>query len=264
MIGEKFGKLLVLSKENSDRYGFNYKCKCDCGEEKIIRGSKLKSKEIKSCGCLRSPKQYEYIENLKLRLKKYSEYQGECLIWISKSVYPNFGYGCISYRGKPIAAHRASYLAFIGEIPKGKWVLHKCDNPKCINPNHLFLGTCKDNVIDMTKKGRGINKIGIEHGNSIFNEKDIDNIRYQYYTGMCSINKLRKKYDCSLFAIHSIVTRQTWKHIPDPQLPNMNYLNENELKNIIKNEFGFYTTFAIKTAKISLNLKPIPNFQERD
>lgn len=65
-----------------------------------------------------------------------------------------FGYGQIRVGGKCIGAHRFSYEAFNGEVPEGLFVLHKCDNPVCVNPGHLFLGTAKDNAQDCIAKRR--------------------------------------------------------------------------------------------------------------
>jgi hypothetical protein len=65
-----------------------------------------------------------------------------------------FGYGVFSFKGKKIDAHRFSYSYYKSEIPNGFFVCHKCDNPKCCNPDHLFLGTPKDNVHDAMAKGR--------------------------------------------------------------------------------------------------------------
>lgn len=64
------------------------------------------------------------------------------------------GYGSFSMNGRDVKAHRVSWLLWYGEIPKGLRVLHRCDNPPCIRPDHLFLGTQKDNVLDAVAKGR--------------------------------------------------------------------------------------------------------------
>lgn len=73
------------------------------------------------------------------------------------------GYGQLGFRGRQMHAHRASYEVFIGPIPAGLWVLHKCDNPPCINPEHLFLGTNADNVADKVAKGRATAPTGDAH-----------------------------------------------------------------------------------------------------
>ena len=75
-----------------------------------------------------------------------------CLIWMKGTAHP--GYGRVVVNGEAELAHRVAWRKTYGEIPKGLFVLHRCDTPPCINPKHLFLGTAKDNAQDMLKKGR--------------------------------------------------------------------------------------------------------------
>jgi hypothetical protein len=92
-----------------------------------------------------------------------------CLLWLGK--VGTDGYGLFKVGGKRRAAHRVSYEIHKGPIPPGLWVLHRCDTPACVNPEHLFLGTHADNMRDMVAKGRmagtgGINaaKTHCKHG----------------------------------------------------------------------------------------------------
>src|SRR5256885_74384 len=75
-----------------------------------------------------------------------------CWEWVGSK--RELGYGQVRYKGRSARAHRIAWELTFGEIPDGRSVLHKCDNPPCINPDHLFLGTQQDNVDDMFRKGR--------------------------------------------------------------------------------------------------------------
>ena len=77
---------------------------------------------------------------------------GECWLWMATK--NGDGYGRFRHNGNLVGAHRLSYEMCIGPIPDGKQVLHSCDVPNCVNPEHLFLGTHRDNMIDMHKKKR--------------------------------------------------------------------------------------------------------------
>ena len=75
-----------------------------------------------------------------------------CWLWLGLTDMD--GYGRLTYQYADLRAHRAAHDAFVGPIPEGMFVCHKCDTPACINPQHLFLGTARDNTADMIAKGR--------------------------------------------------------------------------------------------------------------
>lgn len=97
------------------------------------------------------------IEKLRQEIIKRStpEPNTGCWLWDNPTeVNPGFFYGVVNVEKKNIYAHRASYKAFVGEIIPGLVICHKCDTPACVNPDHLFMGTQKDNMQDASKKGR--------------------------------------------------------------------------------------------------------------
>jgi hypothetical protein len=83
-------------------------------------------------------------------------YGGSCWLW-QASKNPE-GYGHFQFEGRVIGAHRASYLLFRGEVPEGLLICHTCDNPACVNPDHLFLGDHQANADDKMRKGRHAEK----------------------------------------------------------------------------------------------------------
>lgn len=102
----------------------------------------------------------------------------ECWNWMGSKDTKGYGKFHSRENGKNIypGAHRVAYTLTCGKIPSGMFICHHCDNPLCCNPNHLFLGTRKDNIDDMMRKGRGKWMKGEENPNSKLTEKDVDNI----------------------------------------------------------------------------------------
>ncbi len=111
---------------------------------------------------------YNSLKEMQNKLDKYSKVNlvSGCIEWTG---YKTFGYGKIRVGKNKIRAHRAAYLVYKGKIPKGMLVCHKCDNPSCVNPDHLFLGTALDNAKDRDSKGR--------NGTIKLTDIDVKNIR---------------------------------------------------------------------------------------
>lgn len=133
------------------------------------------------------------------------------------------GYGEFWIDGRNVGAHVYSYTIEHGEVPDGFVVCHKCDNPRCVNPNHLFTGTYSDNTQDMISKGRlvrtrkpnGSYRTGSEQHSSKLTEEDVIAIREMYQKGENGhgVRILAKKYNVRPFSIYSIVNNLTWRKI---------------------------------------------------
>ena len=125
-------------------------------------------------------------------------------------------YGSVWFRGKRHKANRLSYESFIGPIPEKMCVLHKCDVPACCNPEHLFLGTKKDNVTDMIEKNRayrGQAKQGAKSHLAKLKSDDVLSIRKLYAAGGISQSQLGKMFGVQQSTIFKLVHNQRWGHI---------------------------------------------------
>jgi len=146
--------------------------------------------------------------NIVDRLENLSERVTEsgCQIWMSPLT--NTGYGRISINNKVMLAHRASYEAYIGKIPKGIDVCHTCDNPSCINPSHLFLGTHKENMEDMViKKRQAYGERKIKQAK--LTDEDVLIIRNTKESHI----KLSVKYNVCRQLISMVKQNKRWRHI---------------------------------------------------
>lgn len=218
-VGLKFFHLLVLEFSHQVKSKSFWKCKCDCGNEKVICSESFKRGLTKSCGCLTTSGSEIFMKNAKERLlSKLKKCESGCWEWIGK-VNPS-GYGMMLLWGLKIqTAHRASYLLHFGILPKDKLVCHKCDNKICCNPDHLYLGTPKDNTRDAIERGRfpkGPNKskghIGEKNSKSKLTNEKVKHIRFLCEKG------LKKSIIAEIFGVHSsqiqrIAKGKSWNHI---------------------------------------------------
>lgn len=146
---------------------------------------------------------------LQERFDLYAQKGEGCWRWLSY-IDPQ-GYGRLHYNRKPMLANRLSYLLHFGEIPEGKMVCHKCDNPSCVNPDHLFLGSQSDNMADMYTKGRERKrgKKGTTHPQAKLTDDAVRAIR----ASKSSDAELAKSHGVSRPTIHSIRVGKTWQHV---------------------------------------------------
>ena len=120
------------------------------------------------------------------------------------------GYGVFGIEsGKPIGAHRYSYALHYGAFKKSLFVLHKCDNPKCVNPDHLFLGTHQDNMDDMVRKGRQ-NSLKGEDSPACKITKEI---ALNILNSELSHSKTAEKYGVSKSSVAAIKAKRMWRHL---------------------------------------------------
>lgn len=148
----------------------------------------------------------------KLRL----EAETGCVLWLGKR--DRKGYGRLKRGGKrrQVFAHRVAYELANGPIPHGMCVLHRCDNPSCVNPVHLFLGTVTDNDADKLAKGRQAK--GETLSDKLTNRK-VGEIRQRYAVGDITQQALADAYGVSQTLIGMIVRRAIWKHATSCQTP---------------------------------------------
>jgi hypothetical protein len=139
------------------------------------------------------------------RFLKYVDKSGDCWIWTGTKV--GNGYGHFRGRNGLILSHRFSYEQYIGPIPEGMNVLHSCDNPVCVNPQHLFLGTHTENMRDMWGKGRKSHR-GEKNSRAILTLKNVAEIRSM--EGEFSRKELSERYGVSRSTIGSIITNKSW------------------------------------------------------
>ena len=130
-----------------------------------------------------------------------------CWLWLGKPS-PS-GYCRVHVSGRQMYAHRVAYQIVHGAIPKEMVICHKCDVPRCVNPDHLFMGTHSDNVADKVAKKR--HRYGAKHWLSKLTDEEVATIREEYVSGGVSQQILANKYKVSRSRISHIVTGREWK-----------------------------------------------------
>jgi len=188
-------------------------CHCGCGQRtKIARQTDARRGHVKG-EPLRYLKGHHTRNSILQRAFARHVTPGapdECWAWHGWTD-SGYGYGRVKAHGASWQAHRLSWTVHHGPIPDGLCVCHTCDNPICVNPAHLFLGTQADNVADMIHKGRRVNLVGEKNGKSKLTWDDVCEIRRLYATGECSQPALGRQFGVCHSTIGRIVRGEYWR-----------------------------------------------------
>jgi len=131
--------------------------------------------------------------------------------WLWTGALNKGGYGSVRYNKKTTGAHRASYQIYTGNIPNNLHVLHRCDNPCCVNPEHLFLGTNEDNVLDCKSKGR-LNRIGPKGTRQHMAVLTDDIVRW-IRTRPMPYRKMAEYLHVNKRTVLDVLMNRAWKHV---------------------------------------------------
>lgn len=129
----------------------------------------------------------------------------DCILW--EKCKTDRGYGQVYFDGKMLYAHRVAYEKVHGPVPKGLYVMHRCDTPLCVNPDHLSVGTQKENLQDMVRKGRS--NTGVKNPRSVLSEADVRTI----LVDSRPVRKIAEDYSVHFMTIQHIKQGRTWKHL---------------------------------------------------
>jgi hypothetical protein len=168
-------------------------CECGCGEDI--------SADVKG-----GPRRFAHGHNRRRGRESYRvDEETGCWVWLGGA--RSFGHG--THRG--MSTHRLSWEYANGPIPTGLCVLHKCDNPPCMNPDHLFLGTIQDNNRDMMEKGRNRAASGVDHYRAKLTPKQVVEIRRRSRRGNGAA--LAREFGVHVMTISAIIHGKNWKDV---------------------------------------------------
>lgn len=138
--------------------------------------------------------------------------EGGCVLWAGGLNQTGYGVLYSSVANKTVShyAHRVAYELMVGPIPEGLFILHRCDNPPCVNPVHLRAGTQLENIADRNMKGRQAKGYG--HGHSKLTDPEVLSIRARFAAGE-RVASIARDTRLDFSTVHGIVRRKSWKHV---------------------------------------------------
>lgn len=150
--------------------------------------------------------------NLVLGKRFWSRVQKTQTCWLWTGAKRNFGYGAYSFFGKSERAHRVMWFVHHGAIPEGKVVRHKCDNPSCVNPDHLVLGTQADNGADRVERNRQYRPTGDKHHRRKLSSVDVRAIKERMSRNESPAG-IAREYKVHKNTVYAIKYGRSWKSV---------------------------------------------------
>lgn len=208
MTGQRIGMLVVRERTHSRSkrpQQVYWLCDCDCGRTTAVSASRLRDKKpTSSCGCLRG--KYEHRKRPlserfweKVRRAKADE----CWEWTASRNRKGYGEINLGVGLGTELSNRMAYKLSIGPIPDGMHVLHRCDNPPCCNPAHLFLGTNADNMADKAAKGRFRSRLTREEAANLVSLAKKG----------ASVEELSSRFGLLPYSVDAILNGKTWRSL---------------------------------------------------
>jgi hypothetical protein len=192
-----------MSEEQKDR-------RKEYMREYTRKTGKVKKYQCEYCGILCYKKYVKAFCSDKCRFMSYVKKTEHCWIWEGSKDLSGYGkFSSSSLGKKQTPAHRFSYITYRNSIPDGMCVCHACDNPSCVNPEHLWIGTSEDNSRDRDSKGRTLS--GAFHPMVKLNKEYVDEIRRLSESSEMSQVKIASLFNISSGHVNNIVKYRVWK-----------------------------------------------------
>lgn len=204
-IGQKYGRLTVASQVASRGGKRHFLCACDCGGFRTVRSTFLSSGAVWHCGCV---KRSVSIRRGSPFDDRYKVSDSGCHEWIGAK--DGGGYGQYTHEGKTVLAHRFAWSERRGALTEGQHVCHSCDNPACVNVDHLFIGNAKANAEDSVTKSRNV--YGVNNANAKLSDETVIDMRARHRNGQ-SIASLARMAGVSTTVAFNVCHRKAWQHV---------------------------------------------------
>ena len=137
-----------------------------------------------------------------------------CWLWTGATNHKGYGQLFERETRKHLMTHRLSYEMAFGPSPDGRFVCHRCDTPRCVRPDHLWLGSAADNTADMVAKGRRVHVVGEGFGYEKLTEQGVRELRSLYAAGAGSFAELAERFRVAKSTARQAINRDTWAHVP--------------------------------------------------